>query len=462
MLHSYPIPFHHDSAELFSKFSDLPMAAWLDSNSEGEDSRYDIICAQPAVSITVYPDKIELKRGGEQTIYTEQCPFELIQLELDKLPQVTNNKLPFCGGLLGFFAYELGRNLPFNQVIANRNKLAASPLLASLGIYHWSIIQDRKLEQSYFCCFDSMNEESRNALMDIAAGSQREDSNSHETGTFYPAIPKSQYLSNLKVIDAYIDAGDCYQVNFTQRFSADFNGSSLSAYKLLRQKLPSPYSAYLKLDQGALLCHSPEQFIKLKSGHISTKPIKGTAPRHRNPKQDLVNATSLQTSEKDKAENLMIVDLMRNDIGRSSINGSVKVPSLFALESYRNVHHLVSTVTAELSPGTDPLQLFINCFPGGSITGAPKRRAMEVIEELEATERSVYCGSIGYISACGNMDTNIAIRSLLDDGKGQIHCWAGGGIVTDSIAENEYQECLNKVRVLLESLSELAQESKKP
>lgn len=461
MLHSYPIPFHHDSAELFSKFSDLPMAAWLDSNSEGTDSRYDIICAQPDVSITVYSDRTELKRNGIQTNHTGQCPFELIQLELDKLPPATGNELPFCGGLLGFFAYELGLNLPFNQVNANTKKLAASSLLASLGIYHWSIVQDRDLKKSYFCCFDSVDETTRHKLIATATGFQPTDNSSHTTGTFYPTTAKSRYLSDLKSIDAYIHAGDCYQVNYTQRFSADFSGNSLSAYKLLRRKLPSPYSAYLKLDHGAVLCHSPEQFIKLKSGKISTKPIKGTAPRDSNPQQDLANATSLQTSAKDKAENLMIVDLMRNDIGRSSINGSVQVPSLFALESFRNVHHLVSTITADISPNTNPLQLFKNCFPGGSITGAPKRRSMEIIEELEITERSAYCGSIGYISACGNMNTNIAIRTLLDNGKGKIHCWAGGGIVADSIAENEYQECLSKVGVLLNALSELAPEPEK-
>src|SRR5690606_18531048 len=237
----------------------------------------------------------------------------------------------------------------------------------------------------------------------------------------------------------------------TQRFSAPCAADPLTAYQQLRQVCPTPFAAYLESPAHAVLSLSPERFIRVAEGQVATRPIKGTRPRGDTPEQDRALALELHSSPKDRAENLMIVDLLRNDLGRACVFGSVQVPELFSVESYPNVHHLVSSITGTLAPGQDALSLLAGAFPGGSITGAPKIRAMQIIEELEPVRRSLYCGSIGYIGCEGQMDMNIAIRSLVhqDD---RLYCWGGGGIVADSDGEAEYQESLTKVRVLMESL----------
>jgi len=218
--------------------------------------------------------------------------------------------------------------------------------------------------------------------------------------------------------------------------------------------MPSPYSAYLDWQDKAVICLSPERFLKVARNQVEARPIKGTIARGRSVDEDQDNAVQLLNSGKDRAENLMIVDLLRNDLGTVCQPGSIRVPKLFELESFANVHHLVSTVTGTLRPGQTPLDLLARSFPGGSITGAPKKRAMEIIEETESCRRNLYCGSVGYISATGRMDTNIAIRTLLAD-NGRLHCWGGGGIVSDSEAESEYRESITKVASLMSTLEGL-------
>ncbi|MGH6635613.1 MAG: aminodeoxychorismate synthase component I, partial [Gammaproteobacteria bacterium] len=246
----------------------------------------------------------------------------------------------------------------------------------------------------------------------------------------------------------YIREGDCYQVNLAQRFSARARGDAWLAYRQLRSLNPAPFSAFLSTPSGAVLSSSPERFLHVNKGLVETKPIKGTRPRAVDQGRDRALMEELRHSPKDRAENLMIVDLLRNDLGKTCAIGSIKVPKLFAVESYATVHHLVSTITGRLGLGKHALDLVAGCFPGGSITGAPKLRAMEIIEELEPHRRSAYCGSIGYIGFDGRMDTNIAIRTLVYC-EGLIHAWAGGGIVADSDEEAEYQETLDKAAALL-------------
>ena len=251
----------------------------------------------------------------------------------------------------------------------------------------------------------------------------------------------------------YLHSGDCYQINLTQRFQADYQGDEWQAYRTLRQANGAPFSAFIRLEHNCILSISPERFIALDSNrHIETKPIKGTLPRSADEQQDRELAKQLAGSEKDRAENLMIVDLLRNDIGKVASPGSVAVPHLFAIESFPAVHHLVSTVTAELAPGYQATDLLRAAFPGGSITGAPKIRAMEIIEELEPSRRSLYCGAIGYLSQDGKMDSSITIRTLVAD-SGQLYCWAGGGIVADSDVDAEYQETYDKVSRILPLLA---------
>jgi para-aminobenzoate synthetase component 1 len=272
------------------------------------------------------------------------------------------------------------------------------------------------------------------------------------TSEWQSNLDKTAYEKQFDKIQAYLKSGDCYQINLAQRFSAEFNGAPWSAYKTLRAHNKAPFAAFINHPCGSILSVSPERFILVEDGKVETKPIKGTLPRLKEATADKEQAEILKNSPKDRAENVMIVDLLRNDLGKVAKPGTVTVPKLFDIESFPAVHHLVSTVQSELAEGKTAIDQLEAAFPGGSITGAPKIRAMEIIEELEPHRRSVYCGSIGYISACGKMDTSITIRTLVCS-EDKIHCWAGGGIVADSKAALEYQETLDKVNKILPILS---------
>ncbi len=249
------------------------------------------------------------------------------------------------------------------------------------------------------------------------------------------------YRERFREVQQWLQSGDCYQVNLAQRFTAAYCGSLWQAFTRLLIANRAPFSAWLSLPDSQILSLSPERFLRLRDGTIQTRPIKGTLPRLADPQQDQLQRQRLAASEKNRAENLMIVDLMRNDIGRVAEPGSVAVPRLFDVEAFPAVHHLVSTITARLQPGLHASDLLRACFPGGSITGAPKVRAMEIIDELEPHRRNAWCGSIGYFSACGGMDSNITIRTLIAENQ-QLYCAAGGGIVADSDEQTEYEETL--------------------
>jgi len=261
----------------------------------------------------------------------------------------------------------------------------------------------------------------------------------------------AEYREKFDRVQAFLHSGDCYQVNLAQRFQASYEGDEWQAFTRLNASNRAPFSAFLRLEEGAILSLSPERFIHLAEGVIQTRPIKGTLPRLAEADADRQQAEKLAASPKDRAENLMIVDLMRNDIGRVAAPGSVRVPELFVVEPFPAVHHLVSTITARLPPAQTACDLLRAAFPGGSITGAPKVRAMEIIDELEPHRRNAWCGSIGYLSLCGGMDTSITIRTLTAVA-GQIYCSAGGGLVADSQAAAEYQETFDKVNRILQQL----------
>ena len=251
----------------------------------------------------------------------------------------------------------------------------------------------------------------------------------------------------------YIRDGDCYQINLAMGFETAVRGDPVTAYAWLRRRSPAPYGALLSVPWGTVLSNSPEGFLRVRGRRVETRPIKGTRPRGVDPADDRGQRRALRESIKDRAENVMIVDLLRNDLGRSCRPGSIHVPELCALESYANVHHLVSTVRGELAPERDALDLLRGCFPGGSITGAPKRRAMQIIAQLEPWERGVYCGAVGWLGFDGSMELSLAIRTALHQGtalEGRLRFWAGGGLVADSVLDQEYQECLDKARVMME------------
>ena len=320
------------------------------------------------------------------------------------------------------------------------------------GIFEWALIQDHQKRSTYLVFLPCVCVDRQTAIYNLlnTVPAKIEPPNYRVAG-FVEDDNLSAYQRAFTKIQEYIVSGDCYQINFAKRFSSRFSGEPSHAYLDLRNALPSPFSAYFEFNNEFILSISPERFIAIDNGKAVTQPIKGTAPRGKNLQEDDDNANQLLNSDKNRAENLMIVDLLRNDFSQSCEPNTVKTPSLFNLESFTNVHHLVSTVTGQLSNDVSPLTFFTRCFPGGSITGAPKKRAMEIIHELEEHPREIYCGSVLYQSCHGKLDSSITIRTLkiVDN---TIYCWGGGGIVYDSDEHDEYQEVLNKVNLLMQTL----------
>ena len=323
-----------------------------------------------------------------------------------------------------------------------------------VGLYLWALITDHHKQNCEIVFHPSLPSQKKQAIRELLNRSM-ETADTKTTfrlsQPFEPVLPRKAYNHAFDSIQNWIQSGDCYQVNLTQRLSTQYLGDTWQAYQTLRDLSPTPFSAYLDFPGMNILSHSPERLLKSENGQIETKPIKGTRPRGTTPAEDRQLANELLSSPKDRAENLMIVDLLRNDLGRNCQTGSIRVPVLFGLESYANVHHMVSTITGTLADGSSNIALLRDAFPGGSVTGAPKIRAMEIIRDLEPVSRSVYCGAIGYISCNGQMDTNIPIRTLVADGN-QIHTWGGGAIVADSGCDSEYEESLTKVRNLVRGL----------
>ncbi|ROS04603.1 para-aminobenzoate synthetase component 1 [Sinobacterium caligoides] len=450
------IVYQSDSNQLFAPIHQLKDAVLLDSSHYPSESRCtDIISAFPATSIRY--DGSQLAINNQLTKATINEVLSRLQQELKTLPKISGNDyrhLPFLGGLILQSSYELGLQLAGIEANPSPDGLAE----LSAGIYHWAIINDHVRQQTTIVTVSEQGraaaERYKRLYQQYTAKNGADSPKFTLSKPFTASTQKEQYFADFEVIKDYIASGDCYQVNYSQHFSAPYQGDSWDAYKALKRALPSPFSAFYNTGQHQVLSISPERFIEVRDGNIRTKPIKGTRPRGKTPQADRALADELQNSSKDRAENLMIVDLLRNDLGMSAKPGSIKVPKLFALESFANVHHLVSTVSAELADDSTELELLAKAFPGGSITGAPKKRAMEIIYELENVGRSAYCGSIAYISCHGQADSSIAIRTVVADGK-NLHCWGGGGIVMDSECEDEYQESITKVRLIMQTLEKL-------
>lgn len=438
---------------VFSSFANESWAIWLDSgNSDHIDSRYDILVWQPEITLVTIEQATTISHIAKQTKETSfEDPIKLLQVACDELLnkyKFEPSELPFIGGAVGYYAYDLGRRFEVIPTIASKD--IEIPEMAQ-GLYTRALVFDKTTSSYYLICPEPQRDTIEQELHAKVASNHVKETFSLTTD-WQANISKAQYGEKFDSVQRYLKEGDCYQINLTQRFSAKYSGNEFSAYLTLRHANRAPFSAFMRFDDFAVLSVSPERFLQVNNSQVETKPIKGTLPRSTDQKTDQALAQQLLQSEKDRAENLMIVDLLRNDISRACIVGSVKVPKLFDVESFPAVHHLVSTVVGQLAEDKNALDLLRGAFPGGSITGAPKIRAMEIIDELEPQRRSLYCGSIGYISACGNMDTSITIRTLVCEQQ-NIHCWAGGGIVADSNVDAEYQESLDKVNKILPILS---------
>ena len=453
---SVELPYQPDSSHYFELLRDLPWPVFLDSSQRNtQNDRYDILAADPLVTLTSTDDGTLIQdRSGNETL-SQTDPFFLLQQQLQKYPQQETSSLPFCGGAIGYFGYDLGRKIESLQNIACNNEQIPD---MAVGIYDWAIITDHQQQQCWLCSF-GLNEKTHQQwaqLIDRFNQNTPEPSSQFTvTGDLHCNLNRQQYQDAFDKIQHYIREGDCYQVNLAKRFEINAHGDPWIAYKLLRQHNAAPFSVFFVTPTVTLLSSSPERLLQVKNQQVETKPIKGTRRREPSlPEQDQVLADELLNSTKDRAENLMIVDLLRNDLGKVCIAGSIKVPTLFALESFATVHHLVSTITGHLLDGQDSVSLLRACFPGGSITGAPKLRAMEIIEELEPDRRGAYCGSVAYIGFDGNMDSNILIRTLVhsDD---RLRFWAGGGIVADSNVNDEFQEVHDKAASMFKLIKQL-------
>lgn len=429
------------ASELFSRIQHLPWAMLLKSASaQHKDSRFDVLVAKPLVTLTTFAGQTTVITPDEQRISAED-PFALLeQYQQRYLPSIECElDVPFVGGALGYFAYDLGRYVETLPELAKQD--IPLPDMA-IGLYEWAVVVDHQTEQASL-----IGQNIDQAWQWLEQQAAPEES-AFSVAPWQSNMTKAQYCEKFAQVQEYLRSGDCYQINLTQRFNAPYSGSEWQAYNLLEQANSAPFSAFIRLEQGAILSVSPERFLQVNGDKIETKPIKGTRPRSTDPVRDAELAQELANAEKDQAENLMIVDLLRNDVGRVAKPGTVKVPKLFDIESFPAVHHLVSTIEAQLDPKYSQIEMLRAAFPGGSITGAPKIRAMEIIEELEPHRRSVYCGSIGYVSRHGRMDTSITIRTLIACHQ-QLYVWAGGGLVADSQADDEYQETLDKLSRIL-------------
>lgn len=432
---------------LFSRIQHQPWAMLLRSASETHiDSRFDVLVANPIATLETTANSTQVETPSN-AYSTQDDPFTLLhQLQEQWLPHVELSKeldLPFVGGALGYFSYDLGRRVETMPEQAEKD--LNTPDMA-VGLYEWAVVVDHKLKKAYLV---GQNIEQAWQWLDKQEAEQSVDF--ALSGDWQSNMTKESYAIRFDKVQEYLLSGDCYQINLAQRFNAPYQGSEWQAYLKLESANQAPFSAFIRMPESSILSISPERFLELKERVIETKPIKGTRPRSEDPRQDTANAHDLQTAEKDQAENLMIVDLLRNDIGRVASPGSVHVPKLFDIESFPAVHHLVSTIRANLDEQYSPADLLRACFPGGSITGAPKVRAMQIIEELEPHRRSAYCGSIGYISRHGRMDTSITIRTLVAENH-KLYAWAGGGVVADSDCASEYQETLDKLSKILPAL----------
>jgi para-aminobenzoate synthetase component 1 len=440
------IPYRTDSAPLLEAVRHYGFPVFLDSGGRG---RLDIVSADPVVRVVTRGE--ETRVIGRDDVQTSRSdPFDLVRELLD-LTRSPVTDLPFDGGAIGYFGYDLGRRI--ERLPVQVKDIDGLPEM-SVGIHDWAVLVDHEARQSWLLArgddprtagrWDELVARLSALPEDEATGRPLE-----RTGDLGISLDRAGYDACFARIQHFIHEGDCYQVNFALRFDCAVRGDPWSGYRAIRGGNPSPFGAFLDCGDFAVLSFSPERFLEVRGGRVSTSPIKGTRPRGGTPEEDRRLREALLSSDKDRAENLMIVDLLRNDLGRVCEPGSIRADRLFELESFATVHHLVSTVTGRLRGDEDALSLLRACFPGGSITGAPKIRAMELIEELEPCRRGVYCGAIGYVGFNGDMDTSIAIRTLVTQ-KERAWFWAGGGVVADSTAAVEYDECFHKAGFLLD------------
>jgi para-aminobenzoate synthetase component 1 len=472
--------------EVCRRLAHVPHLLFLDSAGRYPDlGRFSFVSADPFAWVQSRCGHVETTRFGPNTVVVRQSgadPFSVLANLLTQYPSLPIAGLPpFQGGAAGLFGYDLCHHI--ERLLRPRFDEFQTPDMA-VGLYDWVAAFDHEQSRAWIISTGLPETQSparrqhaqrrlrkvRRLLSgEVAAGTataraprpslpplKRDELACCHDLAGIPGIGSSftraQYLEEAARAVEYVHAGDCFQVNLAQRLLHPATLPPLELYRRLRERNPAPFAGFLDLGDFVLASASPERFLRVEGGAVEARPIKGTRPRGKTPEEDRHNAQELLGSAKDRAENVMIVDLLRNDVGRVCAYGSVRVPAVCRLESYPYVHHLVSVVTGRLRPERGPVDLLRAAFPGGSVTGAPKVRAMEIIAELEPTARGPYCGSLGYIGFDGAMDTNILIRTFTV-GRGWVQFPVGGGIVADSTPEGEYAETLHKAEGLVRALA---------
>jgi len=452
------------TSQFFELFRDRPFSFFLDSGMDpGKLGRYSFMGSDPFLVLRSRGEEVSIIRDGVEE-KRQANPFDVVGellavYALDEHPA----GIPFTGGAVGYFSYDLCHFIERLPTTAVDDLNLPECYLA---FYDTVVAFDHREGKAYLAStgFPELEERKRKRR---AEGRLKEVKsmmlNSPPTTGELVSVPANEgiilksnfshgeYLGAVAAAREYICAGDIFQVNLSQRFEADLNIPPYELYQRLRRINPAPFANYFDFEGITVVGASPERFLKVRGDWVETRPIKGTRPRGKSMEEDKTLAQELLSSIKDRAENIMIVDLERNDIGRVCRYGTVKVTELAILETYPTVFHLTSTVVGRLCEGKDRIDLLKATFPGGSITGAPKVRAMEIIDELEPTRRSVYTGSLGYLSFSGEMDIDIVIRTILVKG-GRVYFQVGGGIVYDSEPEAEYEETLDKGRALIQAL----------
>ena len=442
--------------ELFAGLCDRRGAFFFDSAMEaGGLGRYSFIGCDPFLTFRVSGEMISLRRADGEEDFRGDALAELKKF-LVKYRCAATPEVPFPGGAVGYFSYEFGAQL--ERVKSSARDEIGGPDV-ELGFYDGVIMADHRTRRMFLVANpvggQSVAVVFKRLEQMIAASANKRSvlTGKAATAGLRAAVSKPEYLQAITRIKDYIAAGDVYQVNLTQRFDAPLTCHPYVLYQRLRERSPAPFSCYLNFDALQVVSSSPERFLRIHEGQVETRPIKGTRPRGTTEVEDGRLREELAVSVKDRAELLMIVDLERNDLGRVCVPGSIQVEELFKVETYPTVHHLVANVSGKLRAECDVVDCLRATLPGGSITGAPKVRAMQIIAELERTRRGVYTGAVGYIGFDGGCDLNIAIRTILC-AHGRAYYYVGGGIVWDSVPEAEFQETLDKGSAMRAALLE--------
>jgi len=414
------------------------------SSQNTVEDEYSIYAFQPEILLDLNNQRVNCN-NLVIPLNLQKNPFKALQYILDQFSKQPATELPFEGGLMGYLSYDLGlksMNIPRNQA----DDFEIPDMIT--GFYPLALVMDHHKSMINIVGIEGREQQAQKLIQWVKKIAPRPLQPFHLQQHWQSNMSKKEYLQKFNQVKNYILSGDCYQVNLAQRWHATYEGDNWQAYNILAQENAAPFSAFMRFESCEVLSISPERFICCHGLQCESKPIKGTRPRNPDKSIDKKLSEELKDSVKDQAENVMIVDLLRNDLSKVCRPNSVTVPSLFAIESFPAVHHMVSTVCGELESNKSPLDLLEAAFPGGSITGAPKKRAMEIINELEPNRRNIYCGSLFYMGCNGKMDSNIAIRTLLCH-QNNIYCWAGGGLVADSVDNEEYLETLTKVDKIL-------------